>query len=131
MVGDKCTVSIQTLAALENAIEPYLDAGYIITSQTDLSITLLAPLRRFSWIFFLFSLLLVWPVAVIYVVWFNQRGDRSLCVRITAQGRIEESGFVLDLLIRERRQQRIFIIAFLLLAVAIIGLFIIRFAAHH
>jgi hypothetical protein len=58
-------VSIQTLSTLENAIEPYLGAGYLITSQTELSMTLRAPARRFSWILFLPSLILVWPAALI------------------------------------------------------------------
>jgi hypothetical protein len=52
-------VSIQTLSALENAIEPYLNAGNIITSQPEVSIALRAPARRFSWVLFLLSLFIV------------------------------------------------------------------------
>ena len=117
------TVSIQTLSALENAIEPYLDAGYAITSQSDWAITLRAPVRKFSWIFFLFTLIFMWPVAIIYVVWFNQHRDRTVSIRFTSEGYLEERGFILDLLLKERRRQKVFSIIFIvlvtLLAVAI------------
>lgn len=123
-------MSIQILSALENAIEPYRQVGYAITSQTDLTMTLRAPARRFSWLFFLLSLLIVWPVAVIYLVWFNQHRDRTVCVRVTSQGQIEESGFILDLLIRERRRQKIIYLVFALLVGAIISLLILRYFGY-
>lgn len=113
-------MSIQALSALENAVGPSRRAGYVITAQTDSSITLRAPARKFSWVFFVASLVLLWPVAVVYLIWFNQRGDRTVCVRITSRGGTEESGFTLDLLERERR--RVFIMRFLLISAAVIGL---------
>jgi len=124
-------VSIQTLSALENAAEPYRQAGYVITSQTDLAMTLQAPARRFPWLFFLLSLLIVWPVAVIYLVWFNQHRDRTVCVRLTSHGYVEETGFVLDLLIRERRRQKIIYLVFVLFVGAIITLITIRYVGRH
>jgi len=124
-------MSIQTLSALENAIEPYRRAGYIITSQTDHTLTLQAPARRFSWLFFLLSLLIVWPVAVIYLVWFNQHRNRTVYVRLASQGHIEETGFILDLLIRERRRQKIIYLVFALLVGVIISLIIIRYVGRH
>lgn len=114
-------MSIQTLAALENAIEPYRLAGYVITAQTDSAITLRAPARKFSWAFFVLSLILLWPVAVVYLIWFNQRRDRTACVRITSRSETEELGFTLDLLERERRRRR-FITLFLLISAIVIGL---------
>lgn len=124
-------MSIQTLSALENASEPYRQAGYVITSQTDLAMTLRAPARRFSWLFFLLSLLIVWPVAVIYLVWFNQHRDRTVCVRLTSQEHIEETGFILDLLIKERRRQKVIYLVFALLVGAIISLILIRYVGRH
>ena len=99
------TVSIQTLAALENAIEPYRQVGYIITAQSDSAITLRPSVPKFSWWFFTLSLLLLWPVAVVYLIRFNQWRDRSVCVRLTSKGQIEVTGFTLDLLARGSRRQ--------------------------
>jgi len=122
-------MSIQILSALENAIEPYLSAGYIITTQSDASITLRAPARRFSWMLFLLSLLILWPVAIIYLIWFNQRRERTICARVTSQGNIEIIGFTLSLLKRERQRQRaLTLLYFLLLALMIVvALAILKF----
>lgn len=115
-------MNIQTLSALETAIEPYRQAGYVVTSQTELSITLRAPARRFSWVLFLLSLF-VWPLAVIYLVWFSlNRRDRTACVRITSEGKLVASGFTLSMIKRERKNQFILkiiliIFAFLMLVV--------------
>jgi hypothetical protein len=98
-------VSIQTLSTLENAIEPYREAGYVITSQTDSAITLRAPAPRFSGNLFVLSLVFMWPLAIYYLFQYNQRKDRSVCVRMTSQGRIEVTGFTLDLLNRDRQRQ--------------------------
>lgn len=114
-------MSIQTLSALENAIEPYRQAGYVIISQTESAITLRAPARKFPWILFAISLILLWPVAIIYLIWFNRQTDRTACVRITSQDQIEASGFTLDLLERERRR-RSFVVMFLVISGAVIGL---------
>jgi hypothetical protein len=122
-------VSIQTLSALENAIEPYLKAGYVITSQTDLSITLRAPACRFAWILFLLSLLIAWPVAIVYLIWFNQKKDRTICARITSQGNIEIIGFTLKLFRKEQHRQKAFdfvFIIFVLLLSVLISFLILR-----
>lgn len=104
------------MSALENAAGPYRLAGYVITSQTDSSVTLRAPARRFSWAFFAAGLVLLWPVSVVYLVWFNLRRQRDVCLRVTSLGEIEASGFTLELLERERRWR-----SFVLLLVLISG----------
>jgi uncharacterized protein with PQ loop repeat len=124
-------VSIQTLSALENAIEPYLNAGYLITSQTELSITLRAPARRFSWILFLLSLLIMWPVAVIYLIWFNQRRDRTICVRITSKGDIEIVGFTLRLFYRERKRQDTLTLLFITLLTILLAALVAFLKLQH
>lgn len=123
------TVSIQTLSALENAIEPYREAGYVITAQTNSAITLRPPVPEFSWGWFTVSLFLLWPVAVVYLIRFNRWRDRSVCVRLTSQGRIEIIGFTLDLLERESQRQfnikPSYVVVVLLLLGIIGGLFFI------
>ena len=92
----------RTLAALEAAIEPYRRAGFIITSQSEGSITLVKPRAKFSYLLFII-LLLVWPFAVLYLVsHYNQR-QKWVCVRITSQGRIEETGYNLAAAERDRQ----------------------------
>lgn len=98
-------MSIQTLAALENAAGPYLRAGYVVTVQTESAITLRPPERDFSWWLFVVCLLFLWPVAVVYLARANQRRGRVMCLRITSQGGIEASGFTLDQLEREERRR--------------------------
>jgi hypothetical protein len=91
---------------LENAAEPYREAGYVITSQTGSAITLRAPAPYFSGNLFVVSLILMWPLAIYYLFQYNQRKDRTVCVRLTSQGQIEETGFTLDLLNRDRQRQK-------------------------
>lgn len=98
-------MSIQTLAALENAAGPYLRAGYVVTVQTESAITMRPPEREFSWWLFAAGLLLLWPAAVVYLARANQRRGRVVCVRVTSQGGIEASGFTLDHLERESRSR--------------------------
>jgi hypothetical protein len=122
-------VSIQTLAALENAIEPYRQAGYAITYQSDSAITLRPPIPKFSWSKFMVGLFLLWPLAIVYLIRFNLWRDRIVCVRLTSQGQIEATGFTLDLLERECRRQFPFnpsrVVLFLLLLGVIGGLIFI------
>jgi hypothetical protein len=119
-------VSIQTLSALENAIEPYRQSGYVITSQTDSAITLRAPAPYFSGNLFVVSLIFMWPLAVYYLFQYNQRKDRAVCIRLTSQGYIEEIGFTIDLLNRDRQRQeslrRLYVRLFLVLLGIIICL---------
>jgi hypothetical protein len=114
---------------LENAIEPYRQAGYIITSQTDSAITLRAPALPFSGNLFLVSLVLMWPLAVYYLFQYNQRKDRSVCVRLTSQGHIEETGFTLNLFNRDWQRQeslrRLYIRLFLVLLEIVACLFLL------
>lgn len=96
-------MSIQTLAALENAIEPYRRAGYVIIFQSDSAITLRPPAPNFAWGRFILGMFLLWPVAVVYLIRFNMRRDRCVCIRLTSQGNVEAMGFTLDLLERENK----------------------------
>jgi len=115
----------QALAVLEQAIEPYRRAGFVITSQSEGAITLSYPTEKFSYLFFIITLVLIWPVAVIYLISHNNRRERRVCVRITSQGYIEESGYTLTVIEGERRQRRLlgllFALAFLVLLALILG----------
>jgi RsiW-degrading membrane proteinase PrsW (M82 family) len=94
-----------TLAALEEAIEPYRRAGFLITSQSEGAIMLVRPRARFN--YFLFIILLpVWPLAVLYLISFNNRRERRVCVRVTSQGQIEESGYTLAVAKRDRKREQ-------------------------
>jgi predicted nucleic acid-binding Zn ribbon protein len=95
----------QKLAALEEAIKPYRRAGFVITSQSEGAITLAQPRAKFSYLLFIL-LLLVWPLALLYLISFNNQRERSVCLRVTSQGQIEESGYTLELLKKERRRER-------------------------
>jgi hypothetical protein len=110
---------------LENAIEPYRQSGYVITSQTDSAIMLRAPAPNFSWGMFAIGLFLLWPVAIYYWLRFNHSKERNVCVRITSQEEIEATGFTLDLLEREQQRQlsskRLYTVIFLLVLLIIGG----------
>jgi ABC-type spermidine/putrescine transport system permease subunit II len=97
----------QTLSLLEEAIEPYRRAGFVVTSQSEGSINLTLPPEKFSYLIFVVTLLLVWPVAVVYLVSFNNQRGRSVCLRITSQGYVEASGYTLGAVERERKHRRL------------------------
>jgi hypothetical protein len=126
-------MNTNALAALEEAIEPYRLAGYTVVSQTDTSITLVGQPRPFSYFGFIIGLLLCWPAAVIYLVVYNRRRDTHVCLRITAGGWIEESGFTLarfNAQCRNVRRDRLLLTAGVALVVLIIvGLLIARAGA--
>jgi ABC-type spermidine/putrescine transport system permease subunit II len=98
-------MNTETLKALEVAIEPYRSAGFIITSQSEGAITLAYPREKFSYIVFL-VLLLIWPLAVLYLISFNHQGSKHVCLRVTSQGQVEESGYTLAVANRARRRAR-------------------------
>lgn len=112
-----------TLAQLEQAIEPYRRAGFVVTSQSEGAITLTLPPERFSYLLFIL-LLLVWPLAVIYLVYHNSQRGKSVCLRVTSQGNIEESGYTLAVLERDQRR-RIIIGVLLFSLVVVVFLFIL------
>jgi hypothetical protein len=82
----------EQLATLERAAEPYLNSGYRVFSQTDSSLTLMRERRRFSIIALIVLLIVFWPAAIIYSVVNRSRRDNVVCLRITSQGYIEETG---------------------------------------
>jgi hypothetical protein len=86
----------ERLAALERAAEPYLNSGYRVFSQTDTSLTLVRPRRRFSAATFIILLIVFWPIAIIYSVVYRTQRDKVVCLRITSQDYIEETGDTLD-----------------------------------
>jgi hypothetical protein len=99
-------MNTEALKALEIAIEPYRANGYMITSQNESSITLVGRSQKFSYLGFLFFLLLLWPVAVLYLISYNHQPDRTVCLRLTSQGGIEASGYTLNMAERARRRRR-------------------------
>lgn len=111
------------LAQLEQAIEPYRRVGFVVTSQSEGAITLDLPPERFSYVLFIL-LLLIWPLAVIYLVYHNSQRGRSVCLRVTSQGYIEESGYTLAVLERDRKR-RIFIGVLLFSLIAVVILLIL------
>ncbi|MDQ3816224.1 MAG: hypothetical protein M3362_00870 [Acidobacteriota bacterium] len=117
-----------TLAELERAIEPYRQEGFTITSQSEGAITLSPPPERLSYLVFFITLVLFWPVAVIYLVSFNSHKNRQVCVRLTSQGRIEETGYTLEALARDRgRGQRLILIAVGIPVAMVLALLLLRF----
>lgn len=109
------------LAALEEAIKPYRRSGFIVTSQSEGAITLSLPQEKFSYLFFIFTLILFWPIAVVYLISFNNQSGKSVCLRITAQGYIEASGYTLEAIKRNHRRRKIItLLLFLILAVVIL-----------
>jgi len=117
-----------TLAELEQAVEPYRRKGFIIMSQSEGAITLTPPPERFSYLLFFITLVLFWPVAVIYLVSFNSRKNKQVCVRLTSQGRIEETGYTLDALAKERgRRWRLILIAVVVPVLFVLALLLLRF----
>jgi len=81
-------MDISTLVEIEQAIKPYRHAGFVVTSQSEGAITLTLPPEKFSYAFFIFTLLLFWPVAVIYLISFNNQRGKIVCLRVTSQGYI-------------------------------------------
>ena len=115
----------QKLALLEKAVEPYRRVGFVITSQSGGAITLVYPREKFSYLFFIFTLLLIWPVAVIYLISYNNQKEKSVCVRITSQGYVEESGYTLKAIEKERRRDRLL----MYIAIAVVMLIVIAIIA--
>lgn len=117
-----------TLAELEQAVEPYRHKGYVITSQSEGAITLSPPPKRFSYLLFFLALIVFWPAAVIYLVYFNSRRNRQVCVRLTSDGRVEETGYTLDALAREGGGGwQILLITVVLAALFLLALFLLGF----
>jgi ABC-type spermidine/putrescine transport system permease subunit II len=116
----------QMLVALEEAIEPYRRAGFIITSQSEGAITLIHPRAKFSYLLFI-VLLLVWPLAILYLISFNNKGEKRVCLRVTSQGQIEASGYTLAVIERDRKRERLVhsIILVILVIVIIVWIFVI------
>lgn len=112
----------QTLAILEQAIEPYRRAGFFITSQSEGAITLAKPKSEFSYLLFI-VLLLIWPLALIYLISYNNQKQKSVCVRITSQGEIEEIGYTLSVAERDHKhEQRFYSILLIILILVLIVL---------
>ena len=117
-----------TLAELEQAVEPYRLKGFMITSQSEGAITLAPPPERFSYSIFFITLVLFWPVAVIYLVSFNSRKNKQVCVRLTSQGQIEETGYTLETLAKDRgRNLRLLLIAVVIPVGLVLALLLLRF----
>jgi predicted nucleic acid-binding Zn ribbon protein len=114
----------QGLAALEQAIEPYRRKGFVITSQSEGAFTLSPPIKKFNYFLFLITLLLFWPVAVLYLINFDSQKGKSVCIRITSQGEIEESGYTLEIIEKSRKRQ-LMTNLFIILSTAALMVFIL------
>jgi hypothetical protein len=99
-------MDLAALQMLEEAMEPYRQVGYQLVSQTDSAITLVGQARPFSYFGFVLGLLLCWPLAVLYLVMYNRARDTRVCLRVTAGGLIEASGYTLTAYEAERRHVR-------------------------
>jgi hypothetical protein len=115
----------QTLSALELAIEPYRKVGFVVTSQSEGAITLAYPPEKFSYMVFFFFLLLFWPIALYYLISFNNRKSRNVCVRITSQGYIEENGYTLKDIETEHRRDRVIRLIAITIAILIMLILIV------
>jgi ABC-type spermidine/putrescine transport system permease subunit II len=98
-------MGINTLVILEQAVEPYRRAGFIIASQSERAITLVYPRAKFNYLFFLI-LLLIWPLALLYLISFNHKREQMVCLRVTSEGRIEADGYTLAMAERDRRREQ-------------------------
>jgi hypothetical protein len=93
------------LFLLEQAIEPYRRAGFVVTYQSESAITLALPPERFSYLLFII-LLLVWPLAVLYLVSYYTQSGKTVCLRYNSQGDIEVNGYTLEDIARERGRRK-------------------------
>jgi hypothetical protein len=117
-----------TLAELEQAIEPYRQKGFTVTSQSEGAITLSPPPERFSYSIFFITLVLFWPVAIVYLVSFNSRKNRQVCVRLTSKGQIEETGYTLKALAKDHGHGlRLLLIAIGIPVILVLALLLLRF----
>lgn len=116
----------EQLAALERAAEPYINSGYCVFSQTDTSLTLIRPRPRFSVVVFIVLLIVFWPVAIVYSVTNRSRRDKVVCLRITSQGYIEETGDTLESTGRRFSLTVIIIIASSSVAAIVLLLLLVR-----
>ena len=126
--AEKLSMNSQALATLEQAAEPYRCAGFIITSQSEGMTTLIYPQAKFNYLLFI-VLLLVWPLAVLYLISFNNRPERKVYLRVNAQGRIEEGGYTLVAAERDRKHEQL--INSIILVVLIITLIVLIFLVLH
>lgn len=100
-------MNVHFRAALEKAAEPYRREGFAVVSQSEDAITLGNQGEQFNYLIFVASLILFWPLAIYYLVSFNSRRSRTVCLRSTSQGSIEESGYTLDSLAKDHRRDRL------------------------
>lgn len=87
-------------------MEPYRRAGFVITSQSDGATTLVHHRAKFNYLLFVI-LLLVWPLALLYFISFNNQKERMVCLRVTSQGEIEERRYTLAAAEKDRRREKL------------------------
>lgn len=116
----------EQLATLERAAEPYINSGYRVFSQTDSSLTLMRARPRFSIAAFIILLVLFWPAAIIYSLVNRNQRDRVVCLRITSQGDIEETGDTLEDMRRRTSLTTVVIIVLSAIVATVLLLLLIR-----
>jgi hypothetical protein len=123
-----------SVAVLERAIEPYRAAGFHVVTQSDYAITMRARSPQFSALGFFVLALFCFPLAIIYLVYYYSRKDRIVCIRLTAAGRIEESGYTLDRIGRAQSSVNWMTFVYLLASLFVLLLmvnFILLFLQRH
>jgi hypothetical protein len=118
------------LFLLEQAIEPYRRAGFVVTYQSESAITLALPPERFSYLLFIL-LLLVWPLAVLYLVSYYTQSGKIVCLRYTSQGDIEVNGYTLEDIARERGHRKFtYRLVSAIIAIAIVLILLIAYSSR-
>jgi hypothetical protein len=119
----------EKLFLLEQEIEPYRRKGFVVTSQSESAITLALPPERFSYLLFI-VLLLIWPLAVLYLVSYYTQSVKTVCLRYTSQGDIEASGYTLEDIARERRRRKLTYRLVLVIAVVILLILLLTYLSR-
>ena len=112
--------------ALEQAIEPYRQKGFVVTSQSEGAIILTLPQEEFSYALFFVTLIFLWPLAIIYLISFNNQRGKNVCLRMTSKGYIEASGYTLEVIKRNHRRRKIITLLFFLILAVVILCILIR-----
>lgn len=95
----------ENLAALEEAVRPYRERGYMITQQNEMSMTLVGPREPLNLVTLALLLIFFWPGGLIYLIANRNQGERAAFFRLTSDGKIEVSGYTLTALEAEERRQ--------------------------
>lgn len=74
---------------LQSAVAKYVGKGYRVTSQTELSASLVKP-KRFSMLAFLLWMCLAVAPGILYLLYFWRKKDRVLYLYVDERGKVVE-----------------------------------------